>query len=142
VFPLGFVPRVLVEVTRSGRACARAGLVELPPRRPPGDLLSLWLWRALVKVAEAGPAGLPEDALWGRAKFYLGTGYRPGRALSRGYIDCLPGFEAEGDQSRERRFRWVLTAAGREHITRNVQVYRELYAEVPASLALEGFGEL
>ncbi|WP_329317821.1 helix-turn-helix domain-containing protein [Streptomyces sp. NBC_01715] len=137
VFPLGFVPRVVVELTRSGRACARAGLGESPPRRPPGDLLSQWLWRTLVRVAEAGPGGLPEDSLWGRARFYLGTGYRPGRALSRGYIDCLPGGEGSDRPLQERPLRWVLTDAGRGHIAENAAAYQELYADVPAGLAFE-----
>lgn len=131
VFPLGFVPRVVVELTRSGRACARAGLGESPPRRPPGDLLSRWLWGVLIRVAEAGFGGLPEDALWGRAKFYLGTGYRPGKALSRGYIDCLPGREGDAEQSHGRPYRWVLTDSGRAHITQNAEAYQELYADVP-----------
>ncbi|MFI8991585.1 helix-turn-helix domain-containing protein [Streptomyces antimycoticus] len=135
VFPLGFVPRVLVEMTRRGRACVRAGLGERPPRgRVPGDLLSEWLWGTLVRVAEMGRDGLSEDALWGRAKFYLGTGYRPGGVLSRGYIDCLAQ-EAGGE--RELVLRWVLTAAGREHIRRCVSVYAELYPQVPADAALE-----
>ncbi|HEY1158402.1 MAG TPA: helix-turn-helix transcriptional regulator, partial [Arthrobacter sp.] len=42
VFPLGFVPRVVVEMTRAGRACARAGMGERPVGRAPGDLLSEW----------------------------------------------------------------------------------------------------
>ena len=128
VFPVGFVPRVLVEVTRAGRACARAGLHESPPRRPPGNLLSQWLWEALVKVAAAGAGGLPEDGLWGRAKFYLGTGYRPRGVLSRGYVDCVYVREvaaAPGESGGE--FRWVVTAAGREHIVAHLQAYREVY---------------
>ncbi|GAA2476562.1 hypothetical protein GCM10010422_20270 [Streptomyces graminearus] len=134
VFPLGFVPRVVVEMTRSGRTCARAGLGESPAGRARGDLLSEWLWTALVKVAEAGGAGLAEDALWGRAKFYLGTGYRPGGALSRGFIDCLSD---GGDARQEGAYRWVVTAAGRDHIRHHASDYRELYPEIPADAAVE-----
>ncbi|MFJ2008103.1 helix-turn-helix transcriptional regulator [Streptomyces chartreusis] len=129
VFPLGFVPRVVVEMTRAGRACVRAGLGERPASHTRGDLLSEWLWVALVKVAEAGEAGLAEDGLWGRAKFYLGTGYRPGGTLSRGFIDCLPD---AGDGSQERMYRWVVTAAGRDHIRHHAADYRELYPGVAA----------
>ncbi|MGW1055953.1 helix-turn-helix domain-containing protein [Streptomyces sp. NPDC002521] len=139
VFPLGFVPRVVVEMTRAGRACARAGLRERPAvGRAPGDLLSEWLWSALVKVAEAGGAGLPEDALWGRAKFYLGTGYRPSGTLSRGFIDCPP---EEGDGQRERVYRWVVTAAGRDHIRDHAADYRKLYPKIAADAAVERVSE-
>jgi transcriptional regulator with XRE-family HTH domain len=127
VFPVGFVPRVVVEMTRVGRACARAGLREGAPRRPPGGLLSEWLWRALVKVAEAGADGLAEDDLWGRAKFYLGTGYRPRGVLSRGYIDCVAVEERPTGAGPGRSFRWVVTAAGRSHIAENLQMYEDLY---------------
>ncbi|MGX1364644.1 transcriptional regulator with XRE-family HTH domain [Streptomyces canus] len=134
VFPLGFVPRIVVEMTRAGRACARAGLGERSAGRTRGDLLSEWLWTALVKVAEAGGAGLAEDALWGRAKFYLGTGYRPGGTLSRGFIDCLPD---QGDGRQEGVYRWVVTAAGRDHIRHHAADYRELYPEIAADAAVE-----
>lgn len=132
VFPVGFVPRVVVEMTRGGRACARAGLREEVPRRPPGDLLSEWLWRALVKVAGAGADGLAEDDLWGRAKFYLGTGYRPRGVLSRGYIDCIATEEGPAGAKPGRGFRWVVTAAGRSHIAGNLQTYKDLYPRTRA----------
>ncbi|MEU9925252.1 helix-turn-helix transcriptional regulator [Streptomyces griseoluteus] len=138
VFPLGFVPRVVVEMTRAGRACVRAGLKERPAGHAPGDLLSQGLWTVLVKVAEAGEAGLAEDALWGRAKFYLGTGYRPGGALSRGFIDCLPD---GGDGHQGRGYRWVVTAAGRDHIRQHVADYRELYPRIVADTAVERVSE-
>ncbi|WP_432177123.1 helix-turn-helix domain-containing protein [Streptomyces sp. Tue6028] len=138
VFPLGFVPRVVVEMTRAGRACARAGLKERSAGRARGDLLSEWLWTALVKVAEAGGAGLAEDALWGRAKFHLGTGYRPGGTLSRGFIDCLSD---EGDGRQERVYRWVVTAAGRDHIRHHAADYRELYPQIAADAAVERVSE-
>ncbi|GAA4562689.1 hypothetical protein GCM10023100_00060 [Actinocorallia cavernae] len=79
-------------------------------------------------------AGLAEDALWGRAKFYLGTGYRPGGALSRGFIDCLSD---GGDARQEGAYRWVVTAAGRDHIRHHASDYRELYPEIPADAAVE-----
>lgn len=135
VFPVGCVARVLVEMTRAGRACARAGLREKPPRRPPGNLLSRWLWEALVKVAVAGPAGLPEDGLWGRAKFYLGTGYRPRGVLSRGYVDCVVAGEGSAELGGE--FRWVVTMAGREHIVAYLQAYRDLYPDMEVDRLVE-----
>ncbi|MGW0954773.1 helix-turn-helix domain-containing protein [Streptomyces sp. NPDC001212] len=138
VFPLGFVPRVVVEMTRAGRACARAGLGERPAGRVWGDLLSEWLWTVLVRVAEAGESGLGEDALWGRAKFYLGTGYRPGGALSRGFIDCLP---EEDNGQRARVYRWVVTAAGMDHIRSHAAAYGELYPKIAVDRAVESVSD-
>ncbi len=133
VFPLGFVPRVLVELTRLGRACARAGLGEAPSARRPTHLLSEWLWSSLMKVASAEPDGLSDDEMWGRAKFYLGTGYQPhgphgGR--SRGLIDEFPVTEGEGEEAFVREYRWRLTDAGRQHITAYRDTYRGMYPKV------------
>ncbi|MEV5155867.1 helix-turn-helix transcriptional regulator [Streptomyces werraensis] len=136
VFPLGFVPRIRVELTRLGRACARAGLGEaLPPRRP-AHLLSEWLWSSLMKVASAEPDGLAEDDMWGKSKFYLGTGYRPhgprgGR--SRGLIDEFPVREGEGEEAFVREYRWRLTDAGRQHIARHRDTYRGMYPNIPVA---------
>ncbi|MFE3558559.1 helix-turn-helix domain-containing protein [Streptomyces sp. NPDC059193] len=129
VFPLGFVPRIRVELTRAGRACARAGTGEHTPLRRPAHLLSEWLWRSLVKVASA-PDGLPETALWGKARFYLGTGYRPRGVLSRGYIDEVPVLEGVGEDSYVKEYRWRLTEEGRRHISDHHPVYRALYPDV------------
>jgi transcriptional regulator with XRE-family HTH domain len=129
VFPVGFVPRVLVELTRLGRACARAGLGESPPRASKG-LLSEWLWRDFVKVAVAGAQGLPEDGLWGRARFYLGTGFRPRGVMSRGFIDRVPVREGIGGDSYVKEYRWQLTEAGRRHLAECLETYREMYPGV------------
>jgi transcriptional regulator with XRE-family HTH domain len=129
VFPVGFVPRVLVELTRLGRACARTGLRESPPRASKG-LLSEWLWRDLVKVAAAGDQGLPEDGLWGKARFYLGTGFRPRGVMSRGFIDRVPVREGVGGDSYVKEYRWQLTEAGRRHLAECLKTYRERYPGV------------
>jgi len=86
VFPLGFVPRVLVELTRLGRASARAGLGRRPHRGHrriccPGAVGNL------VKVAAAGRRACRRRVFVGRPRFYLGTGFRPHGAMSRGFID-------------------------------------------------------
>lgn len=130
VFPLGFVSRVLVELTRLGRACARAGLGERQPARIPAHLLSEWLWRNLVKVAQAGPAGLPEVDLWGRSKFYLGTGYRPGGGSSRGFIRLTAVREEADAESYVKEFRWQLTEEGRRHFLDLRETYAGLYPDV------------
>ncbi|MDX2758192.1 helix-turn-helix domain-containing protein [Streptomyces europaeiscabiei] len=133
VFPLGFVPRIRVELTRLGRACARAGAGEaLPPRRP-AHLLSEWLWSSLVKVASAEPDGLAEDDMWGKSKFYLGTGYRPHGGRSRGLIDEFPVHEGEGAEAFVREYRWRLTDVGRQHIAQYRHTYQDMYPNAPVA---------
>lgn len=132
VFALGFVPRVLVELTRHGRACARFGLGPAIPRRPPAHLLSEWLWSNLVKVAAAGAEGLPEDGLWGKARFYLGTGFRPKGSASRGFIDTVPVRENVGGDSYIREYRWQVTEPGLQHLREYLDIYRRMYPAVDA----------
>ncbi|MFG2996558.1 helix-turn-helix domain-containing protein [Streptomyces sp. NPDC048340] len=130
VFPLGFVPRIRVELTRMGRACARVGAGEdVPPRRP-AHLLSEWLWSSLMKVASAEPDGLAEDDMWGKSKFYLGTGYRPHGGRSRGLIDEIPVREGEGEDAFVREYRWHLTDAGRQHIAQHRDTYQGMYPNI------------
>lgn len=130
VVPLGFVPRLLVELTRQGRECARFGLGESEPARGTAALLSEWLWRALVAVASCGDQGLAERELWGRARFYLGTGFRPGGAMSRGFIDVEPVREGLGAEAYVREYRWKATDAGLRHIAEYVDIYRARYPQV------------
>jgi hypothetical protein len=130
VFPLGFVSRVQVELTRLGRACARAGLGDQQPARRQAHLLSEWLWRNLVKVAQAGRAGLPEADLVGRSKFYLGAGYRPRGAPSRGFIDRTAVREGTGTESYVKEFRWQLTEVGRHHFANYRETYEALYPDI------------
>ncbi|GHE36811.1 hypothetical protein GCM10017673_44190 [Streptosporangium violaceochromogenes] len=129
VFPLGSVNRVLVELTRVGRACVRAGLGAQAPVRTPAHLLSAWLWENLLKVASAEPDGLPEAGLWGKARFYLGTGFRPNRAASRGYIDAEPIRVEDAQGTFVKEYRWHLTEAGRQHIVDYLDAYRDLYPQ-------------
>ncbi|MEU4702833.1 helix-turn-helix domain-containing protein [Nonomuraea dietziae] len=130
VFALGFVPRVLVELTRYGRACARFGLGQAAPARPPAHLLSEWLWSSLVKVAAAGADGLPEGGLWGKARFYLGTGFRPKGSASRGFIDAVPIREDVGGDSYIREYRWQVTESGLQHLRQYLDTYRGMYPAV------------
>ena len=130
LIPLGRVPRVLVELTRAGSACARAGLAEPSLPRPPGGLLSRWLWRNLVRVAAAGPEGLPEAAMWGRSVFYLGAGFRPHGTMSRGFIDRIPSREGAGEESYVKEYRWHLTQTGRQHIYNYFHTYMDLYPDI------------
>jgi hypothetical protein len=78
----------------------------------------------------AGPAGLPETDLWGRSRFYLGTGFRPHGAMSRGYIDTIPVREKAGEDSYVKEYRWHLTEAGRRHMIQYGETYRALYPNV------------
>jgi len=127
-FPgVGNVPRVLVELSRTGRAAARTGLHE--PRQPgqPEHLLSEWLWRSMLRIIDAGPAGLGENDLTGKAPFYLAVGYRPTRGAhaSRGFIISAPVMAADGSHVRE--YRWQLTQLGTRHILEYSQQYAEIY---------------
>ena len=126
----GEVGRVLVEITRRGRAAARAGLGEPREPDPAPHLLSEWLWGVVARVAAAEPAGLEDDQLAGRSLFFIGVGYR-GRAggrPSRGLVDSVPMMAPRGTHVAE--YRWRLTQLGRRHVAEFLDVYRELYPRV------------
>ena len=126
----GLVSRLLVELTRSGRTCARAGLgIPAVPRRP-SHLLSEWLWRNLTRVAEAGAEGLSEEATGGKSRFYLGTGYRPNGRPSRGYIDSFVVRVEKGRGTFVLEYRWRITEAGRQHINAYRADYQTHYPDV------------
>lgn len=127
---VGLVTRVLVELTRAGRACARAGLGIAPAPRRPKHLLSEWLWGNLARVAAAGPDGLPEDVMGGKAKYYLGTDYRPNGKPSRGYIDCFAIRAEKGRGTFVHEYRWRITEAGRQHINAYRAAYQTVYPNV------------
>ncbi|GAB3943549.1 hypothetical protein GCM10029976_066330 [Kribbella albertanoniae] len=126
----GEVERVLVQLTRRGRAAARAGLGEPRPRAPGAHLLSEWLWGVLARVAAAEPEGLHSDALAGRALFFIGVGYRNKRGgrPSRGLVDATPIPAPCGTHVSE--YRWRLTPLGRRHLAEYLDIYRELYPHV------------
>ncbi|MCY1144115.1 hypothetical protein OWR29_39485 [Actinoplanes sp. Pm04-4] len=130
---VGEVARVLVEITRRGRAAARAGLDEPVQVDHEPHLLSEWLWGVLVRVAAAEPEGLPEDRLAGRALFFLGVGYRQavGGSPSRGLIESVPVLAAGGTHVEE--FRWKLTELGQHHVTAFADLYRQRYPGVDVS---------
>ncbi len=127
---VGTVDRVLVELTRRGRAAARAGLGE--PRRPETvvPLLSEWLWGVFVRVAAAEPLGLDDDQLAGRALFFIGVGYQgtaSGRP-SRGFVDSFAVMAPGGTHVAE--YRWRLTELGRRHLSEYLEQYLDLYPGV------------
>ncbi|WUP79314.1 helix-turn-helix transcriptional regulator [Microbispora hainanensis] len=127
---VGEVGRVLVEITRRGRAAARAGLGEPREPDPAVHLLSEWLWGVLVRVAVAEPLGLEDDQLAGRSLFFIGVGYRgkAGGRPSRGFVDSVPVM-APG-RTHVVEYRWRLTQLGRRHIEEYLTVYRQLYPSV------------
>ncbi|MFF0295132.1 helix-turn-helix transcriptional regulator [Kitasatospora sp. NPDC004614] len=127
---IGEVERTLVEITRRGRACARAGLGEPAEPSPPAHLLSEWLWGVLLRVAAAGPAGLHESELTGKSLFFLAVGYRPKRQAhpSRGFIELRPRLAPGGTHVLE--YRWHVTVLGQQHIAAYLHVYREMYPAV------------
>jgi transcriptional regulator with XRE-family HTH domain len=126
----GEVVRVLVQITRRGRAAARAGLNEPVEIDHEPHLLSEWLWGVLVRVAAAEPEGLPEDRLAGRSLFFLGVGYRNsgGGPPSRGLIESVAVLAAGGTHVEE--YRWRLTDLGRHHVAAFVDLYRRRYPRV------------
>lgn len=127
---LGTVGRVLVEITRGGRAAARAGLGEPRDPGPAEHLLSEWLWGVVARVAAAEPVGLEDDRLAGRSLFFIGVGYR-GRAggrPSRGLVDSVPVMAPGGTHVAE--YRWRLTRLGRRHVAEYLDLYRELYSHI------------
>ncbi|QMU67110.1 helix-turn-helix domain-containing protein [Streptacidiphilus sp. P02-A3a] len=123
----GEVGRVLVEITKRGRAAARAGLGEASEPEPGAHLLSEWLWGVLSRVAAAEPTGLDDDRLAGRSLFFIGVGYagKPGGQPSRGLVDSVPVLAPGGTHVAE--YRWRLTQLGRRHVVEYLDVYRELY---------------
>lgn len=124
---VGEVGRVLVEITRRGRAAARAGLGEPREPDPAAHLLSEWLWGVLARVAVAEPNGLEDDQLAGRSLFFIGVGYK-GKAEgrpSRGFVDSVPLMAPGGTHVAE--YRWRLTRLGRRHVVEYLDVYRQLY---------------
>ncbi|WP_030209491.1 helix-turn-helix domain-containing protein [Streptomyces bikiniensis] len=122
---LGDVPRTRVEMTRHGRAVARAALGVTPAPAPPAALLSPWLWKIVVRVARAGTQGV-DGSLAGRGPHYLAVGQSPdGRTPSRGFIVLrLPDGADHGP------YRWFLTDSGRCHIKDHIDTYRSLYPTV------------
>ncbi len=122
---LGDVPRTRVEMTRHGRAVARAALGVTSAPAPPAALLSPWLWKIVVRVAQAGPQGV-DGSLAGRGPHYLAVGQSPdGRTPSRGFIVLrLP------DEADYGPYRWFLTNSGRRHIKDHIDTYRSLYPTV------------
>jgi transcriptional regulator with XRE-family HTH domain len=130
---IGSVDRVVVEITRAGRAAARAGLGEPLGVSTPAHLLSEWLWGVLVRVASAEPEGLPDDHLAGRSLFFLGVGYRARTAgqPSRGFVDSVPVMAPGGTHVAE--YRWRLTPLGRRHVREYLETYSELYPAVDLS---------
>ncbi|WP_184671034.1 hypothetical protein [Saccharothrix violaceirubra] len=137
VAPLGFVPRTLVELTRLGRSVARTGVGVPVEARRPSHLLSEWLWRSMLAVANAGDGGLPADSLAARARFYLGTGYRPQGRPSRGYIDLIVAEDLEAGHGLVAERRWVLTDSGRAHLAEHHSEYVSLYQATDSAVSKE-----
>jgi hypothetical protein len=68
--------------------------------------------------------------MWGRSVFYLGTGFRPHGAMSRGFIDRIPSREGADEESYVKEYRWHLTQTGRQHIYNYFHTYMDLYPDI------------
>ncbi|MFI7356078.1 helix-turn-helix domain-containing protein [Streptomyces avidinii] len=122
---LGDVPRTRVEMTRRGRAVARAALGAARAAAPAAPLLSSWLWKIVVRVARAGAQGV-DGSLAGRGPHYLAVGQSPdGRTPSRGFIVLR-----HPDGVTHGPYRWFLTDSGRRHITDHLGTYHALYPTI------------
>ncbi|MDF9814156.1 transcriptional regulator with XRE-family HTH domain [Streptomyces sp. SPB162] len=129
---LGDLPRTRVEMTRPGRAVVRTALGVPREMGPPAPLLSLWLWKIVVRVAGAGTQGV-DGSLAGRGPHYLAVGQSPdGRSPSRGFIVLR-----HPDGVTHGPYRWFLTDSGQRHIADHLDAYRSLYP----GIGTEGVGE-
>ncbi|WP_239069920.1 XRE family transcriptional regulator [Streptomyces sp. SID13666] len=119
---LGDLPRTRVEMTRLGRSVVRTALGVPREMGPPPPLLSLWLWKIVVRVAGAGTQGV-DGSLAGRGPHYLAVGQSPdGRSPSRGFIVLR-----HPDGVTHGPYRWFLTDSGQRHIADHLDAYRSLY---------------
>ncbi|MFK4035937.1 XRE family transcriptional regulator [Nonomuraea wenchangensis] len=122
---LGEVLRTRVEMTRRGRAAARAGLGITRETGPPAPLLSQWLWKIMIRVARAGERGV-DGSLAGRGPHYLAVGQSPdGRTPSRGFIVLR-----HPDRATYGPYRWFLTDSGRRHVIDYLDAYRTMYPDI------------
>ena len=122
---LGDVARTRVEMTRRGRSVARAGLGIVRAAGPSAPLLSLWLWKIMLRVARAGVDGV-DGSLAGRGPHYLAVGQSPdGRTPSRGFIELR-----HPDGISYGPYRWLLTDSGKRHVIDYLNAYQALYPDV------------
>lgn len=135
--------QVYIWLTRAGRAAYRAhrGVLSAQAGKPKWAL-SESMWKAMVRVADAGAAGLPTSELWNAAHLYLvGGGLMRG---NRSYLDVVtthvpfelmdfnrasynpPSFSSAAVR------RYHLSAEGCIHYTEHLDAYRELYPDIDA----------
>lgn len=81
-----------------------------------------------------GCSRLADDRLAGRSLFFLGVGYRDRAAgsPSRGFVDSVPVYAADGSHVTE--YRWRLTDLGRRHVAEYSEVYRQMYPRASAAV--------
>lgn len=129
-------------MTRAGRAAVRAGLGIGPMSSKPKWAMSEWMWRALIKVAQAGAEGLPTSELWNAAHRYLvKDGLMQG---NRGYLDVVTtyvryecrdyggGFYDPPQYGTRDVRHYHLTDEGRAHYVERLAEYRDLYPDIDA----------
>jgi hypothetical protein len=121
-----------VQLTKFGRAVARAGCGEKPPKRRTLGQLRERQWAALVAAWIAGDEGVKKDDClnyggfswewtWLRLRDYYDAG--------RGLIKEREGF---GHHSHIYKYDICITEAGQQYYRENWERYQELYPDVDA----------
>ena len=112
---------------------ARLALGATRDAGPPAPLLSLWLWKIVIRVARAGAQGV-DGSLAGRGPHYLAVGQSPdGRTPSRGFIVLR-----HPDGVTRGPYRWFLTDSGKRRIIDHLDAYRGLYPGIDTEGVHEG----
>jgi len=114
---------VSVQITRHGRAVARAGGADHSgPARTPRGKLSEWLWQVLVQVWVAGDDGVPESKRITAWRYLEERKDGPLVERRRGPARQAWGFGGI----------YVLTDVGRAYYHAHWAMYVRLYPQVPA----------
>ncbi|MGW4528374.1 hypothetical protein [Amycolatopsis sp. NPDC004378] len=117
--PLMIGAQMLIQLTKQGRAVARAGGADdtEPARRRPRGMLSETLWSMLVDVHRAGEQGL--------LRYSPSGGWRALAERDPGLVQFSP-------DSASAKTRITLTEAGQQHYVKEWREYARLYPGVAA----------
>lgn len=122
---------LLVKLTTTGRAVARAGLGESAPKKPPKGQLKPRQWEALCTAYQAGEGGIDSGVSFGD---YAGFSWRWTWLRLRDYYGTDNGLIKEVGYWRNSKHltKVVITQAGIEFYRQWWQQYRTLYPDIDA----------